>query len=354
MDANSKKFLYKLLETPSPSGYEEKIQKIVKNYAKGFADKVETDLHGNVIAGINTKAKRSVMLAGHCDQIGFMVKHICKDGYLYISPLGGIDFGVVPGSRATIHTEKGKVEAVFGRKPIHMQKAEERQKMKLGSDENWLDIGAKDKKEASKLISIGDPVTFELRVTELMNNLIAAPGLDDRVGCFIAIEVLRKCARAKLNVALYAASTVQEEVGLRGARTAAYSINPEVGIAIDVTHSTDNPGAGSSKGTPKKLNGGPAISRGLNTNPVVYKRMLQAAKEKKIAVQTDLCPYPGGTDASAMQVTRGGVATINIGIPNRYMHTNAEVVSLKDIENSIKLIVAFVKNISKSTDFTPR
>ena len=355
MEQGSLKFLYKLLETPSTSGYEEQIQKVVKNYIKDFASYLKIDLHGNLIVGINTKAPRSVMLSGHCDQIGFMVKYIDKNGFVHIHPVGGIDFGVVPGSRAIIKSKNGIVSGVFGRRAIHLQKPDERQNMKLASEENWIDIGAKDQKEACKLIEVGDPVTFELGVSELKNNLISSPGLDDKVGCFVAIETLKKLAKTKLDVAVYAVSSVQEEVGLRGATTASYSINPEVGIAIDVTHSTDNPGFPSSnKSTDKKLGLGPTISRGLNTNPIVEKMLFKTAKDLKLKVQTDLYPYPGGTDASAMQINRNGVATNSIGIPCRYMHTTNEVVSLYDIEMAVKLLVGFIKNIKKSTDFTPR
>ncbi len=353
MNKQSKEFLYKLLTTPSVSGYEVPIQRVVKDYITPHADTVEVDLHGNLVAGLNVKASKKVMLAGHCDQIGFMVRYISKDGCLHVAPIGGIDFGVVPGSKATVHTKNGPVNAVFGRRPIHLQDKDDRAVMKLSEKYFWLDVGAKDQEEAEKMIGIGDPVTYHLNVTELANNLIAGPGMDDRVGCYVAIETLKECSKRKLAVALYAASTVQEEVGLRGAITAAYSVNPEVGLAIDVTHATDNPGANDLKDTTIAINGGPTISRGLNTNPVVEQRLLAAAKDAKVKTQVDLYPMPSGTDASAIQLSRGGTATASIGIPCRYMHTNVEVVSLQDIDNTVKLLTEFICKIQAKTDFRP-
>ena len=217
---DSRDFLYQLLNTPSPTGYEQEIQKVVRAHMKPYADTIQTDLHGNVIVGINPSAKVKIMLAGHCDQIGLMVKHINKDGFLYVGALGGIDVGVLPGAHFVIYTKNGPVTAIAGRKPIHSQTADERGKVHSDLDKIWLDIGAANKKAAEKMVEIGDAITFKLGVTELGKDLISAPGLDDKVGVFIAMEALKLCKNAKLNVGVYAVSTVQEEVGLRGARTA--------------------------------------------------------------------------------------------------------------------------------------
>lgn len=353
MNKESKKFLYRLLETPSPTGFEEEIQQVVKDYIKPYADSIEIDVHGNLIAGINTKAKRRVMLAGHCDQIGFMVRHITKEGYIYVLPLGGIDAGVVYGAQVEIHTKTGKILGVFGRKPIHNQKPEERKNLKIDLDTAWIDIGAKDDKEVKALIEIGDPITYKLGVSELRQDLICSPGLDNRVGLFVAMEALRICSKQKIPVALYAVSTVQEEVGLRGAKTAAYTIDPHVGIAIDVTHASDNPGLEDSKAPPIHLGKGPAIHKGVNVNSVVYRKMLEAANKLKIPFQISPSYYPLGNDANALQVNRGGSAACSIGIPNRYMHTQVEVCSLTDLENSAELVAGFCKDLKDSIDLRP-
>lgn len=353
MEKESKEFLFELLNTPSPTGYEQPVQRVVRRRMKKYADVISTDLHGNVMVGINPNAKRKVMLAGHCDQIGFMVKHITKEGFIYVSPLGGIDAGVLPGSHVTIHGKKGAVEGIFGRKPIHSQSSEERDKLKIDIDKAWIDIGAKDKKEAEKKVEIGDPATFKLGVTNLSNDLVVSPGLDDKVGLFVAMETLRLCAKGKLNVALFAVSTVQEEVGLRGARTAAFCIDPEIGIAIDVTHSTDNPGHEDTKAAPSKLGAGPCISRGPNINPVVEEKLISVAKKNKIPYQLEPGSRLLGNDANAMQVSRGGVASGSIGIANRYMHTQVETCHLRDLENAAKLLAAFAKAIGPKDDFKP-
>ncbi|MCI5066080.1 M42 family metallopeptidase [bacterium] len=351
MNKSSRDFLNKLLKTPSPTGFEVPIQRVVRNYMKDYADTIESDVHGNLIVGINTKAKRRLMYAGHCDQIGFMVRHIDSHGCVYVDPLGGIDATVVPGSRATIHTDKGPIHGVFGRKPIHLQSAEERSRPKYELQKCWIDIGAKDEAEAKKLVKIGAPVTYALDVLELQNGMISAPGLDDKVGLFIVMEALRLCARSKLSVAVYSVSTVQEEVGLRGATTAAYGVDPDVGIAVDVTFSSDNPGASSTKSSPCELGKGPGLYSGPNINPKVEQMLQKVAKGKKIPTQ----PLPSsrllGNDTRALQATRAGVAAGCLGIPNRYMHTPVEVCSLKDLENSAKLLAEFAKQLGERTSF---
>ncbi len=354
MNNESKEFLYKLLTTASPTGFETGIQRVVKRRMQKYADSVETDVHGNLMVGINLKAERKVMLAGHCDQIGLMVTYVTDEGYLSVSALGGIDAGVLPGSLVTVHTEKGDLNGIVGRKPIHLQSPEERGKGVTEVNKAWVDIGAKNKKEAEKLVRIGDPVTFKLGVTELKNDLIVSPGLDDKAGLFVVMEALRLCSRQKLKVALYAVSTVQEEVGLRGARTAAYGISPDVGIGVDVTFADDNPGKGSIKGVPIKLGGGPVITRGPNINPIVEKMLIEAAKRSKMKYQLEPSPAMLGNDTNAMQITRSGVATASVEIPNRYMHSQVEVCSLSDLENAAKLLAAFVQNITPRTDFRPR
>ncbi len=353
MEKESRAFLDSLLTTPSPTGFEERIQSVVRKRMAKYADSIESDLHGNLIVALNPKAKKRIMLAGHCDQIGFMVTHITNDGFIYVTALGGIDAGVLLGSRVTIYGAKGEVPGVFGRKPIHQQTPDERNSMKLDISKCWIDIGAKNKKEAEKLVAVGDPATFTLGTIMLGNDLICGPGLDDRVGLFIVMEALRLCAASKIDVALYAVSTVQEEVGLRGATTAAFSIDPEVGIAVDVTHASDNPASEGSRSTPIKLGAGPAVCRGPNVNPVVERMLVAAAKKGKIAYQPSPSSKLLGNDANAIQIVRGGVAAGSIGVPNRYMHTQAEVCSLKDLENCAKLLAAFVKSVNSKTDFRP-
>ena len=345
--------LEKLMSAPSPSGFEQPAQRVVRDYIAPYADEVQTDVHGNVIAILNPEGFPRVMLAGHCDQIGLMVQSITDEGFLNFASIGGIDAAVVPGLKVYVHCSSGEViTGVIGRKAIHLMSAEERSKPQLELRNFWIDIAAKDKKEAEKLVEIGDPVTFELGLERMSNDLAVAAGFDDKVGSFVVMEALRLLADKKPACAVYAVSTVQEEIGLRGARTSAYGIDPQVGIAVDVTHATDYPNADKSHGE-CKLSGGPVIARGANINPVLGKMLIDVAKAKKIPYQIEPAPGGTGTDANAMQISRAGVATGLVSIPNRYMHTPVEVVSLKDLENAAKLPAETLLKIDAKSDFTP-
>jgi len=355
---DSKEFLHQLLMTPSPTGAEQRIQRVVRENMKRYADTIDTDLHGNVIVAINPKAERRIMLAGHCDQIALMIRHISSEGFLYVSALGGVDVGALHAAKVTVHTESGPVPGIIGRKPIHAQSADERDKTKNDIEKIWIDIGARNKREAEKRVQIGDTATFELGVLDLGNNLFSGPGLDDKVGLFVAMEALRVCSTKKRalknsSVGLFAVSTVQEEIGLRGATTSAYGVDPVVGIAIDVTHASDNPGNENTKATPCLLGAGPTIASGPNINPVVEKMLKAAAKKSRSPFQIAPSTRPLGNDANSIQTSRAGVAAAAIGIPNRYMHTQVEVCSYKDLEWATKIISQFVLSITPKTDFRP-
>lgn len=357
MDKVSREFLFRLLNTPSPSGFEEKIQAVVKKRVSSFADKVEVDVHGNLIAVSNPGGTVRVMLAGHCDQIGMMVTHIDDAGYLYFQQIGGIDPSVIPGTKIRVHTREGEILGIIGNKPIHLLAQSERgQRLEL--KKLWIDIGAATGKEARAKVAVGDPVTFELGAERLGKNFVTSPGCDDRVGVFVIMEALRIFSgkvrgKKKPDVALYAVSTVQEELGLRGAQTACYGIDPAVGIAVDVTHASDNPGADAKEIGTVKLGLGPTIARGPNINSSLEKLLCSTAKKKKIPFQPLGAPGVTGTDANVIQVSRKGVASALIGLPNRYMHTQVEVVDMRDLENAAKLIAETVLAITRRTSFIP-
>lgn len=357
MHKDSKEFLLSLLRCPSPSGFEQRIQRIVKKRISSVADDVVVDVHGNLMAVVNPTGKVRVMLAGHCDQIGLMVTHIDDSGYIYFNQIGGIDASVLPGNRVVIHTDDGEIQGVIGHKPVHLMTSEERGK-KVELKKLWIDFGAKDGDEAKALVSIGDPITFEPVVLPLGRNRVAGPACDDRVGVYVVMEALRLIAgqlRGKKNppVAVYAVSTVQEEIGLRGARTSAFGIDPTVGIAVDVTHASDNPGAEVKEIGTVKLGQGPTVARGANINPVLHNLLVDTAKKKKIKYQPLSSPGATGTDANAIQVSRSGVATALLGIPNRYMHTPVEVVDLRDLEAAAKLVAETVIRITSRMSFIP-
>jgi endoglucanase len=354
MDRSAKKFLKEILETPSPSGYEQPVQEIVRKYVGEFADDVRTDLHGNVIAAANADAPLRVMFAGHADQIGLIVSYINENGYIYTNTIGGWDPQQLIGQRMTIWTADGAVPAVIARKPIHLLNEEERKQV-VKQKELWLDIGAKDQDEAAKIVAVGDAVTLELGYQEMRNNLANSPGMDDKTGLWVAIEALRRAVkRGGLKVALFGVATVQEEIGLRGATTSAYGVNPHVGIAIDVTHATDCPTIDKMQEGDIKLGGGPVIYRGPNMNPHVVERLKSAADAAKIECQWGASGRGTGTDANAIQLARGGVAAGLISVPNRYMHSAVEMISLDDIDQCADLLAEFALGIEEDADFTPR
>lgn len=352
MEPSAKKFFQAILETPSPSGYEEPVQRLVRDYAEKFADDVRTDLHGNVIACVNPDAELRVMFAGHADQIGLLVTYISEEGFIYTNTIGGWDPQQLIGQRMTIHTDNGPIPAVIARKAIHLLDESERKQV-VKSKELWLDIGAKNQAEAAEAVQIGDPVTLELGYQEMRNGFANSPGMDDKTGLWVCFEAVRRAKKLGLNVAAYAVATVQEEIGLRGARTAAHSVDPHVGVAVDVTHATDCPTIDKTQEGDIKLGGGPVIYRGPNMNHAVVKRLKQAAEKNEIDVQWGAEGRGTGTDANAIQLSRGGVAAGLVSIPNRYMHSAVEMISLEDIDHAADLLAYFAASLSVGDDFTP-
>lgn len=353
MRKESRDFLEGLLNAPSLSGYEQPLQRVVRAWVSEYADEVTTDVNGNVIAALNPQGSPRVMLAGHCDQIGLMVQHVTDDGFLQFSAVGGIDAGVVPGVRVFVHTREGQIPGIIGRKPIHLQTPDERRGEKFELHKLWIDIGAANREEALKLVCIGDPVSFELGMLPLQGNLVAGPGMDDKVGVFAVMEALRLLSKRKPKCAIFSVSTVQEELGLRGARTAAYAVDPQVGIAVDVTFATDYPGIDKAQVGDIRVGKGPVIARGPNINPVLHDMLVAAADKKKIAWQPEAVSRATGTDANAIQVSREGVAAALVSVPNRYMHTAIEMISLEDLENTAVLLAETLRGIGPNTDFTP-
>jgi len=252
----------------------------------------------------------------------------------------------------TVWTQSGPIPAVIARKPIHLLKEEERSKV-VKLEEMWLDIGAQDKEEASNLVMIGDPVTLELGYQELRNGLANAPGMDNSTGVWVVIEALRRAAQQPLNCAIYAVSTVQEEIGLRGAQTSTFGIDPHIGIAVDVTHATDCPTMDLRQQGDIKLGGGPVIERGPNVNPKLFTQLVETAKRKAIGHQLAAHNRGTGTDANAIQLVRAGVVTGLISIPNRYMHSAVEMIALDDLDRSADLLAEFMVGLRGDEDFTP-
>ncbi len=352
MRAESFEFLKSLIEVPSPSGFEQPAQELIRNYMGRYAEEVRTDVHGNVIAALNPGAPLRIMLAGHCDEIGFMVTHVDDKGFIYFGAIGGVDQSLVPAQRVRIHTKRGAVLGVVGKKAIHLLEPEERQKI-VPLKKLWIDIGARSKREATRLVEPGDPITFAVGLERLQKNAVAGRGFDDKIGSFVVAETVRLLTDAKLKVAVYAVSTVQEELGLRGARTSAFSIDPHAGIAVDVGFATDYPTSEKSTEGDVTLGKGPILNKGANINRVLGDMLVKAARKRKIPYQMTGAPLATGSDANAIQITRAGVAAALVSVPNRYMHTPAEIVSLDDAENASKLLAGALEDMPSKVDFTP-
>lgn len=352
MDDHGMQLLRRILSTPSPSGFERPVQDHVRAYLEPLADELRTDLHGNVIATKNPGGKLRLMFAGHCDQIGMLVQHVDAEGFIYAQPIGGWDPQVLIGQRMTIWTVGGAVPGIIARKPIHLLTEEERKQVPKLKD-LWIDIGAKDRADALAMVRIGDPVTLELTYQPLKNNTACSPAMDDKSGLWVVLEAFRRASSRKLDCTLVVVSTVQEEIGLRGAATSSFSVEAQVGIAVDVTHATDCPTIDKKQEGEVKLGGGPVIYRGPNMNPVVVDRLIQMAEKEKIPYQLAACGRATPTDANTMQLSRGGVATGLVSIPNRYMHSPVEMISLDDIDRSADLLAAFAAGLAAGDDFRP-
>ena len=354
IDAKAKKFLEELLMTCGPSGFEFEQAKVYRDYLKPFAHDIRTDVLGNTIARLNPDAKFQFMLSGHYDEIGFQVVNIMPNGLLSFRAVGGIDPLTLPGSSVEVLTDGGHVPGVIGRKPIHLQTPDERKAVPKIED-LWIDIGAADQKAAAKLVQVGDPVSFARNFEMLNDTRIHSKSLDDKIGAFVIAEAFRRLSRRKnLKVGVACVGTVQEELGLRGAITGAFGVNPNAAIAVDVGFATDVPGIKPELLGEINLGGGAELQRNADNNPALLSRILNIAQSKKIPYQiTPGHRATGGTDTAAIQMTRGGVATALISIPNRYMHTPAEICDLRDVESAIDLIVETIAALTGKETFIP-
>jgi len=346
MNKQALSFLKDLLATPTPSGSETAGQALVSSYMKQYSDTVETDVHGNVHGILNPGADVRVMLAGHCDEIGLMIQHIDDKGFLYISALGGVTVPLLQGERLLIQGNKGPVPGVIGVKPIHLMTEEERKASVGKIHELWVDIGARNRKDAERLVSLGDVATINTGWIELANGLVACRAFDNRIGAFIVADVLRQLKNSELSVSVHAVSTVQEEIGLRGARTAAFAVDPHVGIAVDVGFATDYPGMNEKIVGESKAGAGPVLHPGPTYNPKLLAMLKKTARQLKMKTQIQPEARGVSTDAYALQMTRAGVAAGLISIPARYIHSPVETIAIKDAEDTVKLIAALLKGMT--------
>jgi endoglucanase len=342
-------FLKTLLSTPGPSGDEAAAAKVWRDEARAFADEVRADVRGNSYAVLNgADGAPRVLLAGHIDEIGLMVTHIDGEGFLWFAPVGGWDAQVLVGQRIRLLGKQGEVIGVIGKKAIHLMKPSDRDNASKIED-LWIDIGAASKDEALQRVRVGTVGVIDAPVYEFPHGRIVSRSVDNRIGAFTVLEALRLLSNERPAATVAAVATAQEETSFAGAYTSAFSFDPQVAIAVDVTHATDHPEANKRRSGDVTLGGGPALSRGAANSPLVFDALIEIAEREKIPFSVEANPRATGTDADAIHLTRGGVATAVISIPNRYMHSPNEMIQLSDVENAARLIAAFVRTLTAET-----
>ena len=352
MRPESLRFLTELLNTPTPSSEEARGQRVWLDYLAPFADKTETDTYGNAIAVLNPEGSPKIMVEGHADEIAFQIQYIDEDGFIYFSGVGGHDPGLARGQRVYIHGRNGPVLGVIGALAIHMQDRSKSATVPELSD-LFIDIGATSRKDAEKRVQVGDMVTYIVGWQQLAGDIYIARACDNRIGTFVAAETLRLCAKMgkKLKACVVAASAVGEENGLYGAHMLGYSVHPDAALVVDVGQATDIPITNKKKFGDTRLGKGPILSRGSVNHPVLVKRLEDVAVKNKIAFQRGIDPRHSGTDADAIFLQRGGIATAAIGVPNRYMHTPVEAVHLGDLENLAEWLSKFIADLGPHESF---
>ena len=354
LSESSVAFLKRLLDTPGPSGFESAPAKLWRDEGRAFAE-VSNDVTGNSLAVVNPGGSPTIMLAGHIDEIGVIVTYIDDDGYLYIGPIGGWDAQVLVAQRIRIMGRNGDVYGVIGKKPIHILKPDERKKASELND-LWIDIGARSREDAERLVSVGDPGVIDSRTNDFPNNCIVSRSIDDRIGAFVVLEAVRRYAQQPGTARVVAVATTQEEIAYQGggARVSATRVGPEMAIVVDVTHATDFPGAEKKEHGHHKIGGGPVLTRGSIVSPVVYGLLRDAATRLSIPFTLHAAGRESWTDADAIHVAREGIATALVSIPNRYMHSPNEMVSLEDLDRAAALIAEACRAVTAETDFTAR
>jgi putative aminopeptidase FrvX len=351
-------FLRRLLDAPGPSGFETAAARVWRAEAEGFARTLDVDVAGNSLATIGPEGGPRVMLAGHVDEIGVMVTHVDDDGFLYIDGIGGWDPQVLVGQRVRLLTRRGDVIGVVGKKPIHLIKGDEKEKAAKLTD-LWLDVGVRNRDGAlERGIRVGDPGVLDQPLVELGERLIASRAADNRIGAYVVLEVLRALAgdADSLAAQVTAVATTQEEIGYQGggARPSAYAVDPRVAIVVDLTFATDAPGVEKKELGDHRIGSGPVLSRGSAIHPMVFERLAETAEREGIPYTIQASPRGTSTDADAIYLQRCGVATGVVSVPNRYMHSPNEIVSLDDLDATVRLIAAFCRGLREEDDFVPR
>jgi endoglucanase len=355
MTDQQEQFLIRLIDTPGPSNHEEEVQRVWREEVQPAADRIDIDPHGNHIAVLNADQPISVMIAGHSDEVGLIVKYIADSGFLYVAPVGGVDPTMLPSHRVRILSSKTKsvVPGVVGLTSVHLKAKEETGKVKYS--DIWIDIGASNKQEAEKLVSIGDAVIYGEGYQRLAGTRATARCFDNRIGIYVVAEVMRNLAarRSELSATVYGLSSVQEETGLWAAGHAGFGYQPTLAIAVDVMPSTDSPGISKELHGDTRVSGGAVIDRGIRTNKKISRMLEQTAEEKTIAYQINIENGHTHTDADPISSQRAGIPIGVVSAPTRYLHSACEVLDLTDLDHCVELITEFILRVKPGMDFRP-
>ena len=345
-------FLERLLDAPGPSGFETRPARVWRAEAGSFAD-AWSDVVGNSYAAVRRDARPLALLAGHIDEIGLQVTHADKSGLLYFGGIGGWDPQVLVGQRVRVLGSKGDVPGVIGRKAIHLIEPKERDKA-VKVKKLWIDVGAGSREQLAELgVRVGDPAVIDTGMVRLSGDRVASRAIDNRVGAFIVLEALRLVAGQGGRAGAVAVATAQEEIGYSGggARASAFGLAPDVALVVDVTHATDVPEVDKSEVGEHSLGGGPVLTRGSATHPEVFELLAGTAEANDIPYSIQAAPLRTSTDADAIHLARGGIPTGLVSVPNRYMHSPSEMVSVADLFLTARLLAAFVARLDEGIDF---
>jgi endoglucanase len=343
--------LRRLLTAPGPSGYEQAAAAVFRDAAAAFAE-VTYDSVGSTVAKVaGTGGGPSVAIVGHIDEIGLIVHHIDDDGFLWFTGVGGWDPVILVGQRVEIATRDGIVPGVVGKRPIHLLEGEDRKKAPELKHLH-IDIGARDGDEARGVVRFGDVAVIGGEPVELPNDRVVSRSMDNRIGCYVALEAARLVSEAGGAAGdVYACAVTQEEISFGGATTTAYTLRPDIAIAVDVTFETKPPGHDEKEVGRHHFGAGPVITRGSTLDPQVYEWLEAAAEEENIPYTVTASARATWTDADAFFNSRGGIPSGLVSVPLRYMHSPVELVQLDDVANAAKLIAAFARRLSADTDF---
>jgi endoglucanase len=348
-------FLRTLVDTPSPTGHEGRGQRVWLDYVRPLADETFSDAYGNCVAVLNKGGSPRLMLAAHADEIALTVNYVDSEGFVYVRRLGGVDPAISKAQRVVVHTRQGPVHGIVGNVAPHLSKLDRDRKLPE-VHELFIDLGVRSRKAALQLVQIGDPITLAAGFELLRNDLAVGRALDNRIGTFAVAEALRllRESRRRLRAEVCAVSNIMEEVGLFGARQIAYSLKPDVALVVDVTHATDYPTVSKPMHGDIAIGQGPTLTHGGCNHPEVVARLEAVARQKRIKLQHEAMSATSGTDTDVIFWTRGGIPSGLVSLPNRYMHSPVELVSLKDLQQIPELLAAFALSLKSGEQFKVR